>query len=118
RPGLRSRDRTCGTAGCRIRQRECGCLRPGHAVDLSTALQDMPGLVFEAHSTDYQSPEGLAALVQDGFAILKVGPRLTFAMREALYGLDAIAGTLRPSRSSLVDAMEGLMLEHPSDWAS
>ena len=37
------------------------------------------GLVFEAHSTDYQPPEGLARLVSDGFAVLKVGPALTFA---------------------------------------
>ena len=47
-----------------------------------------PAFVFEAHSTDYQPPEALAALVRDGFAILKVGPGLTFALREALYGLD------------------------------
>ncbi len=54
----------------------------------------MPQFVFEAHSTDYQPPEALAALVQDGFAILKVGPGLTFALREALYGLDQIAAVL------------------------
>ena len=32
------------------------------------------GMVFEAHSTDYQSRSALAALVRDHFAILKVGP--------------------------------------------
>ena len=48
----------------------------------------LPGLVFEAHSTDYQTEAALRALVEDGFAILKVGPGLTFALREALYGLD------------------------------
>ena len=52
--------------------------------------------VFEAHSTDYQRIEALAALVEDGFAILKVGPWLTFALREALYGLDEIARVLSP----------------------
>jgi tagatose-1,6-bisphosphate aldolase non-catalytic subunit AgaZ/GatZ len=40
----------------------------------------------------------LTALVNDGFAILKVGPGLTFALREALYGLDAIAEELFPGR--------------------
>jgi CHAD domain-containing protein len=39
----------------------------------------------------------LAALVRDGFAILKVGPALTFALREALYGLDLIAAALDPA---------------------
>jgi D-tagatose 6-phosphate 4-epimerase len=88
------------------------------AAGLSAALQDLPGLAFEAHSTDYQPLECLAALVQDGFSILKVGPALTFAMREALYALDGIAGHLCPDRGSLVDVMEALMLERPSNWVS
>lgn len=55
-------------------------------------------MVFEAHSTDYQTPQVLGALVKDGFAILKVGPRLTFALRKALYGLDHIADHLLSPR--------------------
>jgi D-tagatose-1,6-bisphosphate aldolase subunit GatZ/KbaZ len=86
------------------------------AADLSAALGALPGLVFEAHSTDYQSSECLGALVQDGFAILKVGPWLTFAMRETLYGLDAIVRFLRPQTPSLIDAMEQVMLAKPADW--
>src|SRR5581483_10530220 len=70
--------------------------RPERAQALSPALDRMPGLVFEAHSTDYQPTAALSALVDDGFAILKVGPGLTFALREALYGLDAIANQLVP----------------------
>ena len=69
---------------------------PERARELSAALDGMPGLVFEAHSTDYQPAKSLAGLVTDGFAILKVGPGLTFALREALYGLDQIAGVLDP----------------------
>jgi D-tagatose-1,6-bisphosphate aldolase subunit GatZ/KbaZ len=57
---------------------------------LSRVLDDYPGMVFEAHSTDYQTPAALAELVRDRFAILKVGPAVTFAIREALWGLDAI----------------------------
>ncbi len=57
---------------------------------LSRVLDDYPGMVFEAHSTDYQTPEALAQLVRDRFAILKVGPAITFAVREALWALDAI----------------------------
>ncbi|MDY6922371.1 MAG: D-tagatose-bisphosphate aldolase, class II, non-catalytic subunit [Pseudomonadota bacterium] len=63
---------------------------PAKAVQLSGALDDQPHMVFEAHSTDYQTPGALRALVEDHFAILKVGPGVTFALREALWALDAI----------------------------
>ena len=74
-------------------------------------------LVFEAHSTDYQTPEALSALVRDGFAILKVGPGLTFAWREAIYGLDCIADYIFARQgASLRSKMEQIMLEQPSHW--
>ena len=92
--------------------------KPEKARRLAGALADLPGFVFEAHSTDYQPAACLAALVTDGFAILKVGPWLTFAMREALYGLDCIARVLAPSPTddSLPAAMEALMLREPGNW--
>ena len=89
---------------------------PERAADLSRTLGQLPGLVFEAHSTDYQSRESLSALVRDGFAILKVGPGLTFAMREALYGLDAMRRFLRPEAPSLTAEMEAVMCDAPSQW--
>ncbi len=91
---------------------------PAEARDLATALERMPQFVFEAHSTDYQSAAALRALVDDGFAILKVGPGLTFALREALYGLDPIASLLDPdyAGSTLQAAMERLMLAEPDHW--
>ncbi|GBQ66261.1 putative tagatose 6-phosphate kinase [Ameyamaea chiangmaiensis NBRC 103196] len=92
--------------------------RPERARDLTAALEGMPGLVFEAHSTDYQPGTALAALVRDGFPILKVGPALTFALREALYALDAIDGFLNPNRRSLIDIMEAVMLAAPAQWES
>ncbi len=94
--------------------------RPERARELSAALGEMPGLVFEAHSTDYQPPESLARLVGDGFAILKVGPGLTFALREALYALDQIAAALDPGwcEHSLMATMEGEMLANPGYWQS
>lgn len=92
--------------------------RPEKAMTLSASLTEMPGLVFEAHSTDYQRAEDLRALVDDGFAILKVGPGLTFALREALYALDAIAAELDGASLSLQPAMERLMLDQPKHWAS
>lgn len=64
--------------------------RPEKARDLSRCLEDVPSLVFEAHSTDYQTEDALTALVRDHFAILKVGPAVTFALREAVWALDCI----------------------------
>jgi D-tagatose-bisphosphate aldolase class II non-catalytic subunit len=91
---------------------------PAAAADLARVLPRMPGLVFEAHSTDYQTPDALKSLVQDGFSILKVGPGLTFVLREALYGLDAIASELFPDARdrTLREAMEAVMLGDPSNW--
>ena len=91
---------------------------PAAARGLVAALDGLPQFVFEAHSTDYQSAAALRALVDDGFAILKVGPGLTFALREALYGLDHVADVLapQPGATSLRDAMERLMLAEPDNW--
>jgi D-tagatose-1,6-bisphosphate aldolase subunit GatZ/KbaZ len=91
---------------------------PEGAQALSAALCALPGLVFEAHSTDYQTPAALRALVAQGFAILKVGPWLTFALREALYALDAIADVLdgHPPRGRLMAAMEAVMVGEPRNW--
>lgn len=89
------------------------------ARDLCKVLKGEPQFVFEAHSTDYQGRAPLRELVEDGFSILKVGPELTFALREALYGLDLIAGDLfadYPQRG-LYEVMEQLMLARPEDWA-
>lgn len=91
---------------------------PAKARALAAMLDRMPQFVFEAHSTDYQPAQALNALVHDGFAILKVGPWLTFALREALYGLSHIADILvpDPARESLPAAMERLMMDAPKNW--
>ena len=85
---------------------------------LTGMLAQEPQFVFEAHSTDYQGRTPLRQLVEDGFAILKVGPELTFAMREALYGLDLVASDLIEGYGDrpLFHAMEALMLAEPGDW--
>jgi D-tagatose-1,6-bisphosphate aldolase subunit GatZ/KbaZ len=92
--------------------------RPERAVNLKHALDDLPGMVFEAHSTDYQSPAALKALVRDGFRILKVGPGVTFALREALYALADIEMQLidEPKRSNLRAVVERVMLAKPGYW--
>ncbi len=88
------------------------------AHSLSEVLKSFPGIVFEAHSTDYQTGDGLRSLVENGFAILKVGPSLTFALREALYALDAIADNLdgHPPVGSLMATMEKAMRAKPQYW--
>ena len=92
--------------------------QPEKAQALSSVLGLASNLVFEAHSTDYQQPESLAALVRDGYAILKVGPGLSFALREALYALAAIEAELIEGgkQSGLREVVERVMLERPESW--
>ena len=75
-------------------------------------------IVFEAHSTDYQLPSAYVELVEDGFAILKVGPALTFAMREALDALEDMELQLIPEeqQSHLGYVIEETMLREPKEW--
>jgi len=68
--------------------------QPDKAGALSAYIEADTQFVFEAHSTDYQTPDCLQALVRDHFAILKVGPGATFALRETLWSLAAIAREL------------------------
>jgi D-tagatose-1,6-bisphosphate aldolase subunit GatZ/KbaZ len=91
---------------------------PRDAQALSHAITAVPGMVFEAHSTDYQTRGALRTLVKDHFAILKVGPGLTFAMREALWALDAIDQELMPEnqQAHLRDTVLERMRERPKYW--
>ncbi len=86
--------------------------------ELRRVLDDRGRLVFEAHSTDYQTRANLRALVEDHWAVLKVGPALTFAMREALFALAAIENELvaEGERSELPSVVERRMREEPGYW--
>jgi D-tagatose-1,6-bisphosphate aldolase subunit GatZ/KbaZ len=89
------------------------------AAQLTAWLRTQPeSIVFEAHSTDYQLPRAYPQLVHDGFAILKVGPGVTFAMREALEALEDIESQLigEFQRSHLSDVIERTMLSEPDNW--
>jgi D-tagatose-1,6-bisphosphate aldolase subunit GatZ/KbaZ len=89
------------------------------AAALSRSILTVPGMVFEAHSTDYQTGAALKALVEDHFAILKVGPALTFALREAFWALSDIAMELDlvPEGSgSLKDVVLEAMQREPKYW--
>lgn len=89
------------------------------AQTLSKTILDFDNLVYEAHSTDYQTETALTNLVNDHFAILKVGPGLTYAAREALFALSYIEQewiTNKPL-SNLRQVLEERMLENPKNWA-
>ena len=87
-------------------------------VELSETIKKYPGFVLEGHSTDYQSPKQLKEMVEDGIAILKVGPALTFAFREGLFALSAIEKELLPESkcAKVPEAIEKAMLDNPKYW--
>ncbi|MGH8853037.1 MAG: D-tagatose-bisphosphate aldolase, class II, non-catalytic subunit [Telluria sp.] len=88
------------------------------AAELSAFVAGQPGLVFEAHSTDYQRETSLHAMVRDHFAILKVGPAATFALREGLLALCQIEDELLPREraSNLMQVLDEVMLAKPDHW--
>ncbi len=90
----------------------------GQAASLSDFIAGQPGLVFEAHSTDYQRESSLHAMVRDHFAILKVGPAATFALREGLLALCAIEDELvAPACTSrLMQVLDEAMRDKPEHW--
>ncbi|MCR4842487.1 MAG: class II D-tagatose-bisphosphate aldolase, non-catalytic subunit [Eubacterium sp.] len=87
-------------------------------VSLSNAIAEYPGMVLEGHSTDYQAPQQLKEMVEDGVAILKVGPALTFAVREGLFALSFMEKELIPEadRANVPDVIEQVMMENPKNW--
>ena len=92
----------------------------GKARPLKEAIEAVPGIVFEAHSTDYQTGEALRQLVEDHFAILKVGPALTFAFREAVFALARLEEEWLPGGgppSGIREALERAMLDRPGHWS-
>ena len=85
---------------------------------LKSFISTVPNIVYEAHSSDYQNDEAYVSLIQDHFAILKVGPQLTLAMREALFALSYIEDELIPieNKSYLREICEQEMLAAPANW--
>lgn len=88
------------------------------ARDLSASLASYPQICFEGHSTDYQSPQCLRQMVEDGIAILKVGPALTYGLREALFALSMIEKEIVPpaKQARFIETLEKVMLAEPGNW--
>ena len=80
-----------------------------------------PNIVFEAHATDYQTAENLKKMVEDKFIILKVGPSLTYALREAAFMLELIEKELFNSKpdvqlSMFQEVLDKAMVDDPLYW--
>ena len=91
---------------------------PAAAVDLCAALKEFPDICFEGHSTDYQTATDLYNMVTDGIAILKVGPALTYGLREALFSLSMMEKELVPEekRANFIETLDAVMLASPANW--
>lgn len=93
------------------------------AKDLIDELKNYPQLIFEAHSTDYQTPRALKEMVEDGFIILKVGPALTFGFREGIFALNNIENELlkyneNVELSNFIEVLDFSMIKSPKDWVN
>lgn len=91
------------------------------ATALTRFIEKQTHLVYEAHSTDYQSVQALKEMVEDHFAILKVGPALTFALREGIFALAMIEEELfsvqqHAKISHVRRILDEAMLAKPSYW--
>ena len=81
-------------------------------------MKKYDGIVFEGHSTDYQTPDSLKQMVEDGIAILKVGPALTYGLREGIFALSIMEKELvaEEDRADFMEVMEKVMLDSPENW--
>lgn len=91
------------------------------AAELVRAMRDLP-VCIEGHSSDYQTADNLERMCEDGVAILKVGPALTFALREAYFALESIEKEVYKNQpwqlSRFRETLEAVMLENPKHWDS
>ena len=105
-----------------VEEKDAGCTEydRAKAAELMASIKEFPNLVFEGHSTDYQTKYKLKELVEDGVGILKVGPGLTYAMREALFALaymeEMIMHGKEDEQSHFIDVLEKAMLAEPKNW--
>lgn len=89
-----------------------------NAKALTSYAKSCDGIMLEGHSTDYQSAKALKEMVEDGIGILKVGPALTFGLREGLFALSYMEKILVPEgkRANFIETLEETMLKNPNNW--
>ncbi|MDI9540414.1 MAG: class II D-tagatose-bisphosphate aldolase, non-catalytic subunit [Bacillota bacterium] len=105
-----------------VEEKDAGCTEydRNKAKDLMDSIKEYDNVIFEGHSTDYQTKQGLRELIEDGVGVLKVGPGLTFAAREALYAL-AFAEKEQykdtdVKQSNFIEVLDKEMLKNPKNW--
>lgn len=92
------------------------------AAALSRFHARLPGIMtYEVHSTDYQPPACLGQMVADHFTVVKAGPCLTNAFREAVFALARVESEQLGRRrgvalSNIRTVLEAVMLENPVHW--
>lgn len=107
-----------------VEEKDSGCTEYDRfkAKDLTQSIKEFPNLIFEGHSTDYQTKYKLKEMVEDGLAILKVGPALTFAMREALFALASIEEELYACTDIAISHFKKVlnteMVNNPKYWVN
>ena len=105
-----------------LEEKDAGCVEydRSKAVSLMASIKDFPGLVFEGHSTDYQTKYALRQLVEDGVGVLKVGPTLTQGFREALFALayaEKEQFYFQPEKQShFMEVLDQAMVENPKNY--
>ena len=105
-----------------VEEKDSGCTEYDRekAAELAKAIKTIPDLVFEGHSTDYQTKIKLREMIEDGVAILKVGPGLSFAAREGLYALsfieDEVCKINGKTPSNFREVLDEEMLKNDSHW--
>ncbi len=105
-----------------VEEKDSGCTEYDRdkAKELTESIKDFPTLIFEGHSTDYQTKIKLRELIEDGVGILKVGPGLTFAMREAMFALENIERELLygtdTELSRFAETLDAAMLKDDKHW--
>ena len=81
--------------------------RPELAGSLSALAAAQPHMLYEAHSTDYQTPENLRALVRGHFAILKVGPGADLRAARGAVGARTARARVAAARAAVAAARDG-----------
>ena len=102
-----------------VEEKDSGCTEydRAKAAELMQSITEYPDLMFEGHSTDYQTKYKLREMVEDGVGILKVGPGLTLALREGIFALAYAERELfafEPQKQSrFLETLDEVMVEDP-----
>jgi len=106
-----------------VEEKDSGCTEyvREKASALMASIREYPALMFEGHSTDYQTKYKLRELVEDGVGILKVGPALTLALREGLFALAYAEkeqfASCPEKQSHLMEVLDEAMVADPRYYA-